>query len=53
MERTEWALGDVHDVVSATIPDRVMIVHGAQRLSYGEVRDRSRALAAFNVTGSE
>src|SRR5450432_2219373 len=46
---TEWALGDVHDVVSAAIPDRVMLVHGAQRRTYREVNDRSRALARYLV----
>jgi hypothetical protein len=24
----EWTLGDVHDVVSSEIPERVMLVHG-------------------------
>ena len=41
----EWALGDVHDVVSAAVPDRTMIVHGERRRTYGEVNARSRALA--------
>ena len=38
----EWALGDVHDVVSATVPERTMIVHGERRCTYGEVNERSR-----------
>ncbi len=43
----EWALGDVHEVVAAAVPDRVMIVHGDERRTYREVDERSRALAAF------
>ena len=43
----EWALGDVHDVVSATVPDRTMIVQGDRRRTYGEVNARARALAGF------
>ena len=46
----EWALGDVHDVVSAEIPDRVMLVHGEERRTYRQVNDRARALASF-LTG--
>ena len=47
MTSREWALGDVHEIVSAAIPEREMIVYGAQRRSYGEIAARSRALAAF------
>src|SRR4029077_11520150 len=46
----EWALGDVHDVVSSEIPDRVMLVHGGERRTFREVNDRARALASF-LTG--
>ncbi len=46
----EWALGDVHDVVSSEIPDRVMLVHGGERRTYREVNDRANALASF-LTG--
>jgi acyl-CoA synthetase (AMP-forming)/AMP-acid ligase II len=45
----EWALGEVHDVVTAEVPDRVMLVHGGQRRTYREVGERSRALASFLV----
>ena len=47
MTSREWALDDVHEIVSAAIPERDMIVHGRQRRTYGEVAARSRALAAF------
>jgi 3-oxocholest-4-en-26-oate---CoA ligase len=43
----EWTLGDVHDVVSSEIPDRVMIVHRDDRRTYREVRERAEALASF------
>jgi 3-oxocholest-4-en-26-oate---CoA ligase len=43
----EWALADIHDVLAAAVPDREMLVCGAVRRTFGEVRDRSRALAAF------
>jgi len=43
----EWALGDVHDIVSSAIPERDMIVWGDQRHTYGEVAERSRSLARF------
>ena len=47
MTGREWALGDVHEIVSAAIPKREMVVYGAQRRTYGEIAARSRALAAF------
>lgn len=37
----------MHDVVAATVPDRVMVVCGDQRRTYAEAADRSRSLAAF------
>ena len=43
----EWALGDVQDVVSSEIPERVMLVHGRERRTFGTVNDRARALASF------
>jgi len=43
----EWALSDVHDIVSAAIADRDMIVWGGRRRTYGEVAARTGALARF------
>jgi 3-oxocholest-4-en-26-oate---CoA ligase len=43
----EWSLPDVHDVVTAAIPERDMIVWGDDRRSYRAIAERSRALAAF------
>ena len=43
----EWALSDVHDIVSAAIPDRDMIVWGGRRRTYAEVAARTGALARF------
>ena len=47
MTSREWALGDVHEIVSAAIPERDMIVHGRQRRTYGEIATRSWALGAL------
>ena len=41
----EWSLTDVHDVVSATIPDREMVVWRDVRRTFGEIRERSAAVA--------
>ena len=43
----EWALGDVHEIVSSAIPEREMIVFRDQRRTYGEIAERSRALAQY------
>ena len=43
----EWSLADVHDVVTSAIPERDMIVWGDDRRTFGEIAERSRALAAF------
>ncbi len=47
MPPREWSLAEVHDIVSATIPDREMIVWGDVRRTYGEIRERSGAVAGF------
>lgn len=46
---SEWSLPAVHDVVAAAVPDREMLICGDVRRTYGEVRRRSRSLAAFLV----
>jgi acyl-CoA synthetase (AMP-forming)/AMP-acid ligase II len=43
----EWPLATVHDVVSAAIPERDMIVWGDDRRTFGEIAERSRAVAGF------
>lgn len=43
----EWSLAGVHDVVSSAVPERDMIVWGDDRRTYGEIAERSRALAKF------
>jgi 3-oxocholest-4-en-26-oate---CoA ligase len=43
----EWSLAAVHDVVSATVPDREMVVWGERRITHGEGARRTRRLAAF------
>ena len=43
----EWSLGEVNEVVSSAIPERVMVVSRGVRRTYGEVRDRTRALASY------
>ncbi|MBX6387942.1 MAG: AMP-binding protein [Frankia sp.] len=47
MTVAEWSLPAVLDVVTDTVPDREMLVWTSVRRSYGEVRDRTRGLAAF------
>src|SRR5437870_2542155 len=37
----EWSLAGVHDVVSATVPDREMVVWQDRRPTHGEVADRT------------
>jgi 3-oxocholest-4-en-26-oate---CoA ligase len=43
----EWSLAEVHDVVSAAVPDREMVVWGDVRRTFDEVRRRSGAWAGF------
>jgi 3-oxocholest-4-en-26-oate---CoA ligase len=47
MGHGEWSLAAVHDVVAEAVPDREMLVCGAVRRTFVEVRDRSRGLASF------
>ena len=46
---TEWSLTAVLDTVTDAAPDRDMVVFGADRRSFRQVRDRTRRLAAFLV----
>jgi|AP95_1055475.scaffolds.fasta_scaffold05512_2 fatty-acyl-CoA synthase len=41
----EYSLAEVHDAIGTTVPEREAIVFGDRRLTYGELRDRSRRLA--------
>jgi len=43
----EFNLGQVHETVAATVPDRECIVWRDRRLTYADVTDRSRRLASF------
>jgi acyl-CoA synthetase (AMP-forming)/AMP-acid ligase II len=43
----QFNLGLVFETVAATIPEREAIVWGDRRLTYAELRDRSRRLASF------
>ncbi|HSL58112.1 MAG TPA: AMP-binding protein [Acidimicrobiales bacterium] len=45
----ELNLATVHEAIAASVPDRECVVHGARRLTWGEVTDRSRRLAAVLV----
>jgi fatty-acyl-CoA synthase len=47
MTAGEWSLAGLHDVIAAAVPDRDMVVCGDLRRTYGEVLERTRALAAF------
>ncbi len=47
MAAAGWALADVHDVIADAVPDRDMLICGDVRRTYGEVRRRTRSLAAF------
>ena len=47
MSGEEFNLGQVHETVAATVPDRECIVWRDRRLSYADVTDRSRRLASF------
>jgi acyl-CoA synthetase (AMP-forming)/AMP-acid ligase II len=47
MSEGDWALAAVHDVVTAAVPDRAMLVCGPVRRTFAEVRERIRSLAAF------
>ncbi len=43
----ESNIAEVHEAISATIPDRECIVYHDRRLSYAEVTERSRRLANY------
>ncbi|MBL7495059.1 AMP-binding protein [Frankia sp. CNm7] len=43
----EWSLPAVLDVITATVPDREMLVWTDVHRTYAEVRERTRRLAAF------
>ena len=47
MSDEQFNLGLVFETVAATIPDREAIVWGDRRLSFAQLRDRSRRLASF------
>ena len=47
MSGEEFNLGQVHEAVAATIPDRECIVWGDRRYTYADITDRSRRLASF------
>ncbi|HEY7948371.1 MAG TPA: acyl-CoA synthetase [Acidimicrobiales bacterium] len=47
MSGEEFNLGQVHEKVAATVPDRECIVWRDRRLTYADVTDRSRRLASF------
>ncbi|HXQ60239.1 MAG TPA: acyl-CoA synthetase [Acidimicrobiales bacterium] len=47
MSGEEFNLGQVHETVAATVPDRECIVWRDRRLTYADVTDRSRRLASF------
>ncbi len=47
MSDEQFNLGLVFETVAATIPEREAIVWGDRRLTYAELRDRSRRLAMF------
>jgi acyl-CoA synthetase (AMP-forming)/AMP-acid ligase II len=41
----DFNLAEIHEAIAAAVPERECIVHGARRLSWGEVDERSRRLA--------
>ena len=41
----DFNLAEIHEAIAAAVSDRECIVHGARRLSWGQVNDRSRRLA--------
>ena len=43
----EWSLPAVHDVVTAAVPDREMLVWESVRRTFAEVQERTRRLAAY------
>lgn len=47
MSTSEWSLSAVQDVIARAVPDHEMVVCGGVRRTYGDVAERTRALAAF------
>ncbi|HEY5251051.1 MAG TPA: acyl-CoA synthetase [Acidimicrobiales bacterium] len=47
MSGQEFNLGQVHETVAATIPDRQCIVWRDRRYTYADITDRTRRLASF------
>jgi len=47
---TEWALADVFDTVSETVPERDAIVWRDRRQTFAQTRARTDALAAFLIS---
>ena len=43
----EFSLAEVHDAIADAIPEREALVFRDRRLSYGDLRDRSRRLANY------
>ena len=43
----EFSLAEVHEAVANAIPEREALIFRDRRLSYGELRDRSRKLANY------
>lgn len=43
----EWTIGQVFDTIAEVIPDRIMTVCGERSATFGEVAERTRALANF------
>lgn len=43
----QFNIGQVHEVVSAVIPDRDVLVWGEKRFTYADLTDRSRRLASY------
>jgi len=41
----DFNLAEIHEAIAAAVPERECIVHGARRLTWSEVNDRSRRLA--------
>ncbi len=44
---TEFNLATVHETVSTVVPEREAIVHGDRRLTFAQLTERSRRLAAY------
>ena len=47
MTDQEFNLGQVHEAVAATIPDRACIIWRDRRYTYADITDRTRRLASF------